>query len=34
MNENIDYDEELAKTRIGGRYDFIMMMSDGTTYGA
>jgi hypothetical protein len=34
INESTYYDEELAMTRIGGKYDFVMMMGDGTTYGA
>lgn len=34
INESTYYGDGLAMTRIGGKYDFVMMMGDGTTYGA
>ena len=34
MDENSDYYEEvLSMGRVGGKYDFIMMVGDGTVYG-
>ncbi len=34
MNEGVDYDEEDEPIgRVGGKYDFIMMVGDGTVYG-
>lgn len=33
-NENANNDvEEVAMGRVGGKYDFIMMVGDGTVYG-
>ena len=31
-NENVNHDEEFVG-RVGGKYDFIMMVGDGTVYG-
>ncbi len=34
MDENSDYYEEVVPMgRVGGKYDFIMMVGDGTVYG-
>ena len=32
MTENANHDEEFMG-RVGGRYDFVMMVGDGTVYG-
>ena len=33
MNENACHDETRPMGRVGGKYDFIMMVGDGTVYG-
>ena len=33
MNESADYDEDDFMGRVGGKYDFIMMVGDGEVYG-
>lgn len=33
VNEGEDYDEEEFIGRVGGKYDFIMMVGNGTVYG-
>ena len=33
MNENANHDEDDFMGRVGGRYDFIMMVGDGRVYG-
>ena len=33
MNEDADHDEQEFMGRVGGKYDFIMMVGNGTVYG-
>jgi hypothetical protein len=33
MNENANHDEDDFMGRVGGKYDFIMMVGDGRVYG-